>query len=179
MENKVKLVQMLLSIVVNLSKWVEDLKLLCWFEDSDSIQICLLKSYDLTSLTSLSSESQATTVGSEEDLGEPAREDDQIHPWHSQWPSVTQNIIFYFPLLFIRPRSHHSVPLSLLNSLADSLTHSCCWELTDTTLAFEDANAKLLDVVDIADVDAEQLFGDSLVDISKVKFGRDIEPEFI
>ena len=37
-------------------------------------------SYDLTSLTSLSSESQATTVGSEEDLGEPAREDDQIHP---------------------------------------------------------------------------------------------------
>ena len=43
MENKVKLVQMLLSIVVNLSKWVEDLKLLCWFEDSDSIQICLLK----------------------------------------------------------------------------------------------------------------------------------------
>ena len=28
----------------------------------------------------MSSESQATTVGSEEDLGEPSREDDQIHP---------------------------------------------------------------------------------------------------
>ena len=51
--------------------------------------------------------------------------------------------------------------------------------MTDTTLAFEDANAKLLDVVHIADVDAEQLFGDSLVEIFKVKFGRDIEPEFI
>ena len=48
----------------------------------------------------MSSESQATTVGSEEDLGEPAREDDQIHPGHSQWPSVTQNIIFYFPSSF-------------------------------------------------------------------------------
>ena len=83
------------------------------------------------------------------------------------------------PLLFIRPRSHHSVPLSLLNSLADSLTHSCCLELTDTTLAFEDANAELLDVVDIADVDAKQLVGDGLVEISLVIFGRDIEPEFI
>ena len=47
------------------------------------------------------------------------------------------------------------------------------------TLAFEDANAKLLDVVNIAYGDAEQLVGDSLVEISKVKFGRDIEPEFV
>ena len=124
MENKVKLVQMLLSIVVNLSKWVEDLKLLCWFEDSDSIQICLLKSYDLTSLTSLSSESQATTAGSEEDLGEPAREDDQIHPWHSQWPSVTQNIIFYFPSSFYPtqvPSFCTLVTIKLTSWLTDSL----------------------------------------------------------
>ena len=52
----------------------------------------------------MSSESQATTVGSEEDLGEPAREDDQIHPGHSQWPSVTQNIIvisLLFPFFFL------------------------------------------------------------------------------
>ena len=48
----------------------------------------------------MSSESQATTVGSEEDLGEPSREDDQIHPGHSQWPSVTQNITVYFPSSF-------------------------------------------------------------------------------
>lgn len=47
------------------------------------------------------------------------------------------------------------------------------------TMAFGDANAKLLDVVNIADVDAEQLVGDSLVEISMVKFGRDIEPEFV
>ena len=46
-------------------------------------------------------------------------------------------------------------------------------------MAFEDANAKLLDVVDIADVDAKQLVGDGLVEISLVIFGRDIEPEFI
>ena len=74
----------------------------------------------------MSSESQATTVGSEEDLGEPARENDQIYPGHSQWPSVTQNIIVYYPSSFIQPRPHHSEPLSLLNPLADSLIHSCC-----------------------------------------------------
>ena len=41
------------------------------------------------------------------------------------------------------------------------------------TLAFEDANSKLLDVVSIADVDAEERVDDSLVEILKVKFGQE------
>ena len=41
------------------------------------------------------------------------------------------------------------------------------------TLAFEDDNSKLLDVVSIADVDAEERVDDSLVEILKVKFGQE------
>ena len=41
------------------------------------------------------------------------------------------------------------------------------------TLAFEDTNSKLLDVVSIADVDAEERVDDSLVEILKVKFGQE------
>ena len=46
------------------------------------------------------------------------------------------------------------------------------------TLAFEDADSKLLDVVNAADVDAEECFDNSLVEILKLRFGRDFEPKF-
>ena len=39
------------------------------------------------------------------------------------------------------------------------------------TLAFEDVNSKLLDVVSVADVGAEERADDSLVKILKPKFG--------
>ena len=42
------------------------------------------------------------------------------------------------------------------------------------TLAFQDAFLKLLDVVSVADVDAEERVDDSLVEILKLKLGRDI-----
>ena len=42
------------------------------------------------------------------------------------------------------------------------------------TLAFEDANSKLLDVVSVADVDAEERVDLSLVAILKLRFGRDL-----
>ena len=42
------------------------------------------------------------------------------------------------------------------------------------TLAFEDANSKLLDVVSVADVFAEERVDDSLVEILKL---RDFEAE--
>ena len=45
------------------------------------------------------------------------------------------------------------------------------------TLAFEDANSKLLDVVNVADVEAEERVDDSLVEILKLRFGRDFEAE--
>ena len=43
------------------------------------------------------------------------------------------------------------------------------------TLAFEYANSKLLDVVSVADVDAMERDDDSLVNILKLRFGRDFE----
>ena len=42
----------------------------------------------------------------------------------------------------------------------------------------EDASSKLLDVVSVADVDAEERVDDNLVEILKLRFGRDLEPEF-
>ena len=47
------------------------------------------------------------------------------------------------------------------------------------TLAFEDANSTLLDVVSVADVDAKECVDDSLVKILKVMFGRDFETEYL
>ena len=44
------------------------------------------------------------------------------------------------------------------------------------TLAFEDTNSKLLGVVSVTDVDAEERDDDSLVEILKLRFGRDFEP---
>ena len=51
------------------------------------------------------------------------------------------------------------------------------------TLAFEDANSKLLDSVGVADIDAEDFVSvadvdSSLVEILKLRFGRDSEGEF-
>ena len=45
------------------------------------------------------------------------------------------------------------------------------------TLAFEDGNSKLLGVVSVADVDAEERVDDNLVEILKQRFGRDFETE--
>ena len=47
----------------------------------------------------------------------------------------------------------------------------------DVTLACEDANSKLVEVVTVADVDAKKLVNDSLIQISKLKFGQNIIAE--
>jgi len=44
--------------------------------------------------------------------------------------------------------------------------------LIDVTLACEDTNLKLFDVVIVADVDYEDLVGNSLLQISKLRFGQ-------
>ena len=54
-------------------------------------------------------------------------------------------------------------------------THLCFWDLTDVTLAFEDANSKFLKVVSVADLDAEEGVDDSLVEILKLIFGQDFK----
>ena len=63
------------------------------------------------------------------------------------------------------------------HKLTYSLTDSCLVDFTDVTLAFEDANPKLLDVVSVADVVAKKCVDNSFVKILKLKFGTDFEPE--
>ena len=47
------------------------------------------------------------------------------------------------------------------------------------TLALEDPNSKLLNVFSVADdVDTEERVDDSLVEILKLRLGKDFEPEF-
>ena len=50
-------------------------------------------------------------------------------------------------------------------SVTHSLTDPRLVDLTDVTLAFEDANSKLLDVVSVAEVDALECDDKSLVEI--------------
>ena len=62
--------------------------------------------------------------------------------------------------------------LLFTNWLTDWLTHCCLVNLIDVTLACEDANSKLFDVVTVADVDDEDRVGNSLLQISKLRFGQ-------
>ena len=61
--------------------------------------------------------------------------------------------------LFIGPESDHWECLSLTHSLPNSLTHCCLVNLIDVTLACEDANSILVEVVTVAHVDAEDHVG--------------------
>ena len=56
------------------------------------------------------------------------------------------------------------------HSLPNSLTNSCLVNLIDVTLACEDANSKLVEVVTVADVDAEDDVGNSLLQIWELTF---------
>ena len=57
------------------------------------------------------------------------------------------------------------------NSPTNSLTHSCLVNLIDVTLACEDANSKLVEVVTVVDVDAEDNVGNSLLQIWELTIG--------
>ena len=65
---------------------------------------------------------------------------------------------------FIRHVSDQWLPLSLTHWRTDyllRLTNCCLVDLTDVTLAFEDASSKIVEVVIVADVDAEKHNDDS------------------
>ena len=65
--------------------------------------------------------------------------------------------VLLFPF-FIGPESDHWECLSLTHSLTDC----CLVNLIDVTLACEDANSKLVEVVTVANVDSEDHVGNSL-----------------
>ena len=73
-------------------------------------------------------------------------------------------------LIFIGPESDHWLCLSLTHSLNSRFVN-----LIDVTLAFEDANSKLVEVVTVADVDDEDRVGNSLLQIWKLRFGHKVK----
>ena len=62
--------------------------------------------------------------------------------------------------------------IALATLVTHSLTNSCLVNLIDVTLACQDANSKLVEVVTVVDVDAEKRVDDSLVQIWKLTFGH-------
>ena len=56
--------------------------------------------------------------------------------------------------------------------VSNSLTHCRLVNLIDVTLACEDGNSKLVEVVTVVEVDDEKRVDNSLVQIWKVKFGH-------
>ena len=59
------------------------------------------------------------------------------------------------------------------HSLPNWLTNSCLVNLIDVTLACEDANSKLVEVVTVDDVDAEDYVGNSLLQNWELRFGHE------
>ena len=64
---------------------------------------------------------------------------------------------------------------SLTHSLTDSLTHCRLVNLIDVTLACEDGNSKLVEVVTVVEVDDEKRVDNSLVQIWKINFGHKVK----
>ena len=73
------------------------------------------------------------------------------------------------PLDYYRTRVR-SLGMLVTHSLTNSLTDSCLVNLTDVTLACKNANSKLVEVVTVADVDAEDNVGNSLLQIWELTF---------
>ena len=72
---------------------------------------------------------------------------------------------------FYRTRVRSLVML-VTNWLTNWLTHSCFVNLIDVSLACEDGNSKLVEVVNVVDVDAEDNVGNSLLQIWELRFGH-------
>ena len=63
----------------------------------------------------------------------------------------------------------------MTHSLTHSLTHCRLVNLIDVTLACEDGNSKLVEVVTVVKVDDEKRVDNSLVQILKVNFGHEVK----
>ena len=75
-------------------------------------------------------------------------------------------------LYFYPTRVRSALVMLVSDSLSNSLTHSCLVNLIDVTLACEDANSKLVEVVTVADVSDEDRVGNSLMHTWELKLGN-------
>ena len=66
-----------------------------------------------------------------------------------------------------------SDPSPIIGNACLSLTHSRLVNLIDMTLACEDGNSKLVEVVTVVDVDDEDRVGNSVLQIWKLRFGHE------
>ena len=91
--------------------------------------------------------------------------------WEHIWKLTVENncnvTIYFFNFYRTRVRS-------LFTLVTNSLTPSCLVNLIDVTLACEDVNSMLVEVVKVADVDAKKRVDDSLVQTWKMKFSHKI-----
>ena len=85
-------------------------------------------------------------------------------------PSATTYILYIFYRTRVR-----SLGMLVTNSLTHSLTDCCLVNLIDVTLACEDGNSKLVEVVTVVEVDDEKRVDNSLVQIWKVNFGHKVK----
>ena len=83
------------------------------------------------------------------------------------------NTIFYKTNVFLSDPS--PIIGYACHSLPNSLTHCRLVSLIDVTLACEDANSKLVEVLTVAHVDAEDHVGNSLLQILKLRFGHEVK----
>ena len=77
--------------------------------------------------------------------------------------------------MFLYRTRVRSLAMLVTHSLTDSLPNSCLVNLIDVTLACEDVNSMLVEVVKVADVDAKKRVDNSLVQMRKVKFGHKVK----
>ena len=93
-------------------------------------------------------------------------------------PSISKAYFLVDPafihVVFYRTRVRSLFTL-VTNSLTHWLTHCRLVNLIDVTLACEDANSKLAEVVTVADVDDEDRLGNSLLQIWELGFGRKVK----
>ena len=91
---------------------------------------------------------------------------------HFQSATKDHGFITFITFLYFYRTRVRSLGMLVSDSLTDSLTHCRLVNLIDVTLACEDGNSKLVEVVTVVDVDDEKRVDNSLVQIWKVNFGH-------
>ena len=88
---------------------------------------------------------------------------------------MKHDYLLSLPFYRTRVRSLFTLVTNSLTHCTDSLTHSCLVNFIDVTLACEDGNSKLVEVVTVVEVDDEKRVDNSLVQIWKVNFGHKVK----
>ena len=86
--------------------------------------------------------------------------------------AILRFVVIYALLEIHKSSFYRTRVRSLAMLVSNSLTHSCLVNLIDVTLACEDANSKLVEVVTVADVSDEDRVGNSLMHTWELKLGN-------